>query len=124
MSAEPILAVDDNPANLKLLRMLLEREGYEVKTAVSAEDALSILKSFHPRLILMDIKLPGMNGLEATKLLKSDPKTKDIIIIAVTAYGMQGDDQKAFAAGCDGYIAKPIDVRTLPGVLAQYLAET
>ena len=122
MPTEPILVVDDNPTNLKLLVALLSMEGFEVRTAADGEEALVMLKSFQPRLILMDLQLPGMNGLALTKMIKADPKTKDTVIIAITAYAMKGDDQKAFAAGCDGYIAKPIDTRTLPGVLGQYLA--
>jgi CheY-like chemotaxis protein len=122
MAPEPLLVVDDNPTNLKLLRVLLEMEGYEVKTAVTGEEALTLLRSFQPRLILMDLQLPGMNGLALTRLIKADLKTKNTLVIALTAYAMKGDDQKAFEAGCDGYIAKPIDTRTLPGVLAQYLA--
>lgn len=122
MATEAILVVDDNPTNLKLLRVLLVGEGYEVKTAVNGEEALSLLKSFQPRLVLMDLQLPGINGLALTQMIKADPKTKDIVIIAVTAYAMKGDDQKAFDAGCDGYIAKPIDTRTLPSIVAQYLA--
>jgi CheY-like chemotaxis protein len=70
----------------------------------------------------MDIQLPGMNGLELTQKLKADPGTRGAIIIAITAYAMKGDDEKAFAAGCDGYLSKPIDTRALPGILAQYLA--
>lgn len=122
MAAEPILVVDDNPTNLKLLHVLLDGEGYEVKTATDAEEALAILQSFRPRIILMDLQLPGMHGLELTQKLKIDPKTKDTVIIAITAYAMKGDQDKATLAGCDGYITKPIDTRTLPGVLAQYLA--
>jgi CheY-like chemotaxis protein len=120
---EPILVVDDNPMNLKLMRVLLAGEGYDLQTATDAETALAALKTFHPRLILMDLQLPKMSGLELTNLLKADPKTKDIVIVAITAYAMKGDDQKAFAAGCDGYIAKPIDTRQLPGILRQYLAK-
>lgn len=121
MAADHILVVDDNPINLKLLRVLLEEEGYDVKTATDAEEALDLLKSFRPRLILMDLQLPGMHGLELTRKLKTDAKTKDTIIIAVTAYAMKGDDDKAALAGCDGYITKPIDTRALPGVLARHL---
>ncbi len=122
MAAEAILVVDDNPMNLKLMRVLLTGESYAVTTAEDAEKAMVLLKSYRPRLILMDLQLPGMNGLELTRILKADSKTKNIIIVAITAYAMKGDDQKAFAAGCDGYISKPIDTRQLPGVLAQYLA--
>jgi two-component system cell cycle response regulator DivK len=122
MALEPILIVDDNPQNLKLAKVILAGEGYEVRTAIDAEDALRILESFTPRLILMDLQLPRMDGLELTRRLKADPARRDIIIIALTAYAMKGDDEKAFAAGCDGYISKPIDIDALPRVVAEHLA--
>jgi two-component system, cell cycle response regulator DivK len=119
---EPILIVDDNPQNLKLTRVLLSGAGYQVRTAINAEEALEVLRTFSPRLILMDIQLPGMDGLELTRRLKADPARQDIVIIALTAYAMKGDEAKALAAGCDGYIAKPIDVDTLPAVIVEHLA--
>ena len=122
MALEPILIVDDNPQNLKLAKVILAAEGYEVKTAIDAEDALRILESFTPRLILMDLQLPRMDGLELTRRLKADPASREIIVIALTAYAMKGDDEKAFAAGCDGYISKPIDIDALLRVVAEYLA--
>src|SRR6266571_3779701 len=109
MAGEPILIVDDNATNLKLLRVLLGKEGYAIRTADSAEDALAMLAEFRPRLILMDIQLPGMDGLELTRRLKADPETRDIIVLAVTSYAMKTDQEKALAAGCDGYVTKPID---------------
>jgi CheY-like chemotaxis protein len=123
MAGEAILIVDDNPVNLKLLRITLAVAGYEVRTAVDAEQAISALASFSPRLILMDIQLPGIDGLELTRRLKADPATKDTIILAVTAYAMKGDEQRALAAGCDGYVAKPIDTRTLPDAIARWLEQ-
>src|SRR5260221_10974862 len=122
MAREPVLIVDDNPQNLKLAKVILAAEGYEVKTAIDAEDALRILESFRPRLILMDLQLPRMDGLELTRRLKADPARREIIIIALTAYAMKGDDEKAFAAGCDGYISKPIDIDALPRIVAEHLA--
>jgi CheY-like chemotaxis protein len=121
MPSEAVLIVDDNPQNLKLARLLLTAEGYDARTAVDAEHALSLMESFKPRLILMDIQLPGMDGLELTRQLKAQPETQKIVIVALTAYAMKGDEEKARAAGCDGYIAKPIDVRTLPLAVAGYL---
>jgi two-component system cell cycle response regulator DivK len=121
MSGETILVVDDHPANLKLVRVLLRAKGYEVRTATDAEDARLALQAARPRVILMDLQLPGMDGLELTRRLKADPATRDIVIIALTAYAMKGDEQKARAAGCDGYVTKPIDVDTLPGVIAAFL---
>src|SRR5262245_39089115 len=96
----PILIVDDNPDNLKLLRFLLVKHGHDVCAAVDAESALEALKTFRPLLILLDVQLPGMDGLELTALLKADPATRDILIVAVTAYAMKGDEERALAAGC------------------------
>ncbi len=124
MNREKILIVDDNPTNLKLVRVLLSAEGYDVRTAMDAEEALAAVREFRPRLILMDIQLPGMDGLTLTRKLKADPQTRDSIVVAVTAYAMKGDEARALAAGCDGYIAKPIDTRTLPQTLARFLERT
>ncbi len=121
MAGEPILIVDDNPINLKLARVLLQKEGYEVRTVPDAEEALKTLQAFKPRLILMDIQLPGMDGLELTRRLKAAPDTKAIQIVALTAYAMKGDEEKITAAGCDGYIPKPIDVQAFPQIIARYL---
>jgi len=122
MAGEPILIVDDNPANLKVARLLLTVEGYQVRTATDAEEARVVLEGFHPRLILMDIQLPGMDGLELTRRLKADPATRGALILAFTSYAMKGDEEKALAAGCDGYVSKPIDTRGLPIVIRRYLA--
>jgi CheY-like chemotaxis protein len=122
MSGEPILIVDDNATNLKLTKLVLADEGYLVCTANDAEEALRVLESFTPRLILMDIQLPGIDGLELTRRLKSDPQRRAIKIVALTAYAMKGDEEKARAAGCDGYVTKPIDPDTLPGIVAGHIA--
>jgi len=122
MTSEPILIVDDNAQNLKLAKVILLAEGYDVRTAIDAEDALTILESFTPRLILMDLQLPRMDGLELTRLIKNDPARRGMIIIALTAYAMKGDDEKAFAAGCDGYMSKPIDTDALARMVAEHLA--
>lgn len=121
MTREPILVVDDNAVNLKLIRVLLTSEGYDVRVAVDAEDALTTLSSFAPRLILMDIQLPGMDGFALTRKLKADPAFRDVIIVALTAYAMIGDEQRVREAGCDGYLSKPIDTRTFPSLVARYL---
>jgi len=121
LAGEPILIVDDNPANLKLARVLLTADGYQVRVATDAEDALAVLREFTPRLILMDLQLPGMDGLTLTRRLKNDPVTHDIAVIALTAYAMKGDEQKAREAGCDGYISKPIDTRTLAATVDSFL---
>ncbi|TLY50529.1 MAG: response regulator [Gammaproteobacteria bacterium] len=121
MSGEPILVVDDNPINLKLVRVLLFGEGYEVRAALDAEEAVEMLQAFRPRLILMDLQLPGMDGYELTRRLKADAQTNGIVILAVTSYAMKGDEQRALDAGCDGYISKPIDTEALPRIIATYL---
>jgi CheY-like chemotaxis protein len=121
MANEAILIVDDNPVNMKLIRILLTAEGYDARTAADAGEALEVLKGFSPRLILMDIQLPGMDGLELTRQLKADPVTRDITILGLTAYAMKGDEEKILAAGCDGYVSKPIDTRTLPELILHYL---
>jgi two-component system, cell cycle response regulator DivK len=121
MSGELILVVDDNPVNLKLACALLRRNGYEVCTAGDANETLAVLRNVHPRLILMDIQLPDMDGLTLTRRLKADPATQDIVIVALTAYAMKGDEQKARDAGCNGYIPKPIETRTFIKTMARFL---
>jgi len=121
MAGEAILIVDDNPANLKLARVVLTSAGYDVRTAADAEEALSVLQELKPLLILMDIQLPGMDGLELTRRLKADPAMRGVVIVGLTAYAMKGDEEKARAAGCDSYIAKPIDTRRFPGQVAALL---
>jgi two-component system cell cycle response regulator DivK len=105
-----ILIVEDNPDNMTLTVLLLESEGHSVIKAVDAEAALTIARAQLPDLILMDIQLPGMDGLQATALLKADPATRAIPVIALTALAMMGDEARIRAAGCDGYIAKPIRI--------------
>lgn len=123
MSAK-ILVVDDNPTNLKLISEVLESEGYDILKAVDAEEAQVVLAATLPDLIFMDIALPGMDGLTLTRKLKAEERTRGIRIVALTAFAMKGDDQKAFDAGCDGYITKPIDTRKLPDQVAGFLART
>jgi len=116
-----ILVVDDNPRNLKLAFDVLEDAGYEVVEAKDAEEAQIMIDRNLPDLILMDIALPGMDGLTLTRKIKANERTKHIRIIALTAFAMKGDDQKALAAGCDGYITKPIDIHQLPVQVAEIL---
>jgi CheY-like chemotaxis protein len=123
MPSNSVLIVDDTPVNLKLVRVLLSRQGFEVRTASTAEEALEMAQSFRPRLVLADIQLPGMDGLEMTRRLKAAPETQDTVVLALTAFAMKGDEEKAFAAGCDGYITKPIDTRTFPTLIRQYMSK-
>ena len=122
MANKSILIVDDNPGNLKLTSYLLALEGYEVRTAANATEARAILLTFAAQLILMDLQLPGMDGFELTRRIKAEPELRHIVVIAVTAYAMNGDEQRARAAGCDGYVTKPIDTRALPVLIARLLA--
>ena len=122
MAKQRILIVDDNPINLKLVHFTLNAGGFDVRTAADAAEALTTLQAFRPHAILMDLQLPGMDGLELTRRLKADAATRDIVIIALTAYAMKGDDQKALEAGCDAYVSKPIDTQTFPARIRQYIA--
>jgi CheY-like chemotaxis protein len=121
VTRELVLVVDDNPINLKVVQLTLESAGFDVHTAVDSEHALAAIAAFHPRLVLMDLQLPGMDGLELTRRLKANPNGSPIII-AVTAYAMKGDEQHALSAGCDLYLTKPIDTRTLAATVAECLA--
>jgi CheY-like chemotaxis protein len=117
-----ILVVDDNPINLKLISDLLESKGHQMFKAVDAENAQLVLAEVLPDLILMDIALPGMDGLTLTRMLKANERTRHIRIIALTAFAMKSDDLKAKDAGCDGYVTKPINTRELPTQIADFLA--
>ena len=109
MDEKKILLVEDNPVNRRLAIFLLRSQGYQVREATSALEAFEILKTEQFDLIVMDIQLPGMDGLEATTKLRAEPATAEIPVIAVTSYAMAGDRDKALAAGCSGYVTKPID---------------
>jgi CheY-like chemotaxis protein len=117
-----ILVIDDNPVNLRLVTLLLEKEGHDIDNAADAEQALELLAQVTPHLILVDIALPGMDGLTLTRKLKADSRFKSVPTIALTAFAMKGDDQKAYQAGCDDYITKPIDTRQFPQRIAKWLA--
>jgi CheY-like chemotaxis protein len=119
-----VMIVEDNPVNLKLASDLLELEGFEVARCQDAETALNTLEHAQPDLILMDVGLPGMDGLALTRKLKSQERTKKIKIIALTAFAMKGDKTKTLAAGCDGYITKPIDTRKFAEQIKSYLSAT
>jgi two-component system cell cycle response regulator DivK len=119
-----VLVIEDNAANMKLAVFLLESAGRTVLTASDAETGLALARSHHPDLILMDIQLPRMDGLEATTLLKGAAATRDIPVIALTALAMKGDEERIRAAGCDSYIAKPIAYREFLATVAAHLAES
>lgn len=116
-----VLVVEDKPANLKLAVFLLESAGHAVSMATDAEAGLALARTEHPDLILMDIHLPGMDGLEATALLKGDAATRMIPVIALTALAMKGDEERIRSAGCDGYIAKPIRYHEFLATVAAHL---
>lgn len=118
-----ILVVEDTPANMKLAKVILENAGYTVLPARNALDGIALARAVKPDLILMDIQLPGMDGLAATRQLKDDPVTASIPIIAMTAFAMQGDEEKMRAAGCDGYLAKPISRQALVVAVADGLTK-
>ena len=118
-----VLIVEDNPANMKLAAFLLQSAGHTVLSATDAEVGLTLARDEHPNLILMDIQLPGMDGLEATVLLKRDDATRAIPVIALTALAMKGDEERIRAAGCDGYIAKPMAYRDFLATIAAQLAK-
>ena len=119
-----VLIVEDNPVNMKLVVVLLQSAGHTVLSARDAEAALTLARDEQPDLILMDIQLPGMDGLEATVLLKRDDATRGIPVIALTALAMKGDEERIRAAGCDGYIAKPMRYKEFLAAIATQLART
>jgi CheY-like chemotaxis protein len=121
MPNRTILIVDDNQENLELLSTMLSGRGYELMTAEDAPSAMLRLAQARPALILLDIQLPGIDGLELTRRLKADPNTSEIPILAVTAYAMKGDEERARGAGCNGYLTKPLDKRVLREVVAAHL---
>lgn len=117
-----ILVVDDNPANLKLMKFLLVSRGYDVRSAEDADQAREELDRALPDLVLMDIQLPGTDGLTLTRELRQSPRTRRLVIVAVTAYAMKGDEQRAMSAGVDGYITKPISKEPFLHAVTQHVA--
>jgi two-component system, cell cycle response regulator DivK len=116
-----VLVIEDNPANMTLATFLLQSAGHSVLTATDAETGLTLARAEQPDLVLMDIQLPGMDGLEATGLLKADPATRDIPVVALTALAMKGDEARIRAAGCDGYIAKPLAYKDFLATISSHL---
>ena len=116
-----ILIIEDNPLNMELARDLLEARGYEVREAATAQEGIDAIQDRRPDLVLMDVQLPGMDGLTATRILRKDRNLSNLIIVALTAHAMKGDEQKVLEAGCNGYISKPIDTRQFPAQIAGFL---
>jgi CheY-like chemotaxis protein len=121
MAGERILLVEDNPMNRRVVQFILKSEGYIVLEAKNGLEALELVKVHLPDLILMDLQLPGMDGFTTTRIIKEDATTKDIPVVALTAYAMRGDAERAVEAGCDGYITKPIDADEFPKLVSRYL---
>ena len=121
MANETVLVIEDNEMNMKLARSLLQIGKYRILEAIDAENGIQLAREHHPDLILMDIQLPGKDGLTATREIKNDPAVKDISVVALTSYAMEGDEEKAMDAGCAGYIAKPIDTRSFLQAVGQFL---
>ena len=118
---EKILIVEDNPQSMRLIEMTLRDKGYTLLRATSGEEALDMATRERPDLIIMDIRLPGMNGFEVTRRLRQNPAFSHTLIIGLTAYAMKGDKERVIEAGCDAYLSKPIDTRQLPGMIAEML---
>ncbi len=120
-AAPRVLVVDDNPLNVELARAVLEADGFEVDAAADAVEAAQKLTQFRPALALIDIQLPGVDGLTLTRQIKADAATRHVVVLAFTAYAMKGDEAKMLQAGCDGYIAKPIEVSSFAAVVRSRL---
>jgi len=121
MENRTILVVEDNALNMKLVRSLFKMSKYDIIEAVDAETGIQLARECKPDLILMDIQLPGMDGLNASRIIKEDPSLKNVKIVALTSHAMEGDDKKAREAGCDGYIIKPIDIKNFLKTVDQFL---
>lgn len=120
MNGVKVVVIEDNRLNLELVSDLLEMAGHQVLWAAKAEEGLALVRSESPDVILMDIALAGMDGLSATRILKEDPQTRHIPVVALTAHALRGDEQKALEAGCTGYIMKPINTRTFVETVTAY----
>jgi two-component system cell cycle response regulator DivK len=123
MSERTILYIEDNEYNRKIVRQLLGRTSYQLVEAVDGETGVALAQQLVPQLILMDVQLPKMSGLDATRALKADPRTSDIPIIVITSFALSGDREKAAVAGADNYLAKPYSPRELLALVRQYLPE-
>ncbi len=124
MSDKNVMVVEDNEKNRKLMRVVLKAKGYNIIEATTGEEALNLLKNQKPDIILMDIQLPGIDGLTLIKQIKASVVTKDIPIIAEAAYAMKGDDQKILDTGCDAYVSKPVNTQELSLIVEKYIKKT
>lgn len=124
MSDKNVMVVEDNEKNRKLMRVVLKAKGYNIIEAATGEEALNLLENQKPDIILMDIQLPGIDGLTLIKQIKASVLTKDIPIIAVTAYAMKGDEQKILDTGCNAYVSKPINTQELPLIVEKYIKKS
>jgi CheY-like chemotaxis protein len=122
VTAQRILVVEDNERNLKLIRDVLQFAGYEIVEASSGEQGVALAQDCEPDLVLMDLQLPQMDGTEALRILRESPRTRDVPVVAVTAFAMREDRERAFGAGFDGYLQKPISIRALPEQVRGFLA--
>ncbi|HEX4264908.1 MAG TPA: response regulator [Verrucomicrobiae bacterium] len=123
MSNPTILIIEDNPLNVELATDLLEAAGFQIRSTNTAEDGINMARQLMPDLVLMDISLPGMDGLCATKTLKADPATSHLSVIGLTAHAMKGDEGTALDAGFDGYLTKPIDTRAFVTTIKNFITE-
>jgi CheY-like chemotaxis protein len=123
VTAGKVLIVEDNPVNLRLAQFLLEKRGFSVRKATTGAECLTEMTRDLPDIVLMDIQLPGEDGLAVTRKIRSDPRMAGVVVVALTAHAMAGDREKILAAGCDGYIAKPVDPQGLPSEVSRYLKQ-
>ena len=121
MANQTNLIIEDNLLNRKLVEAILKPIGYRLLAAVDGEEGIEVATREQPDLILMDLQMPKVSGYDATEVLKSQPETAHITIVALTAHAMEDERERAMAAGCDGYITKPVDTRVFPGQVRQYL---
>jgi two-component system cell cycle response regulator DivK len=121
MTAPRVLVVDDNAINIELVSYVLGADGFVVAGASDAQDALDKVALFRPHIVLMDVQMPHVDGLELTRFIRAEPSMCNVVVIAFTAYAMKGDEQKMLAAGCDGYLTKPLDVATFAASVRKYL---
>ena len=121
MENKTILVIEDDEMNMKLVKILLRIGKYNILEAIDAESGIRLVREKRPDLVLMDIQLPGMDGLTAVRIIKKDADLKDMPVMALTAYAMQGDQEKALEAGCAGYLSKPIDTRSFLKTIALYI---